>query len=109
ASLAARPYHRSPSPLLTPTVCLAPAVPAPPEFSAPTLHDALPICLREIAGAQRRQRAVGQRVVLQNGPDVVGVALGATPTTSGRSEEHTSELQSRFDLVCRLLLEKTTA
>src|SRR5699024_11434509 len=24
---------------------------------------------------------------------------------SGRSEEHTSELQSRFDLVCRLLLE----
>ena len=23
-----------------------------------------------------------------------------------RSEEHTSELQSRFDLVCRLLLEK---
>src|SRR5699024_11328557 len=27
-------------------------------------------------------------------------------TRSGRSEEHTSELQSRFDLVCRLLLEK---
>src|SRR5207249_6294703 len=25
---------------------------------------------------------------------------------SDRSEEHTSELQSRFDLVCRLLLEK---
>src|SRR5699024_12655067 len=31
------------------------------------------------------------------------------PTPSGykkRSEEHTSELQSRFDIVCRLLLEK---
>src|SRR5437868_10860715 len=27
-------------------------------------------------------------------------------TTDDRSEEHTSELQSRFDLVCRLLLEK---
>src|SRR5699024_12695865 len=27
-------------------------------------------------------------------------------TEHGRSEEHTSELQSRFDLVCRLLLEK---
>src|SRR2546421_8665161 len=27
----------------------------------------------------------------------------------GRSEEHTSELQSRSDLVCRLLLEKKTA
>src|SRR5437868_9326931 len=26
--------------------------------------------------------------------------------SSARSEEHTSELQSRFDLVCRLLLEK---
>src|SRR5699024_11337989 len=26
--------------------------------------------------------------------------------TEARSEEHTSELQSRFDLVCRLLLEK---
>src|SRR6266704_4024905 len=31
-----------------------------------------------------------------------------TPRTPGprRSEEHTSELQSRFDIVCRLLLEK---
>src|SRR5699024_12768029 len=28
------------------------------------------------------------------------------PSGSRRSEEHTSELQSRFDLVCRLLLEK---
>src|SRR5437868_13660117 len=27
-------------------------------------------------------------------------------SSSKRSEEHTSELQSRFDLVCRLLLEK---
>src|SRR5437868_15088005 len=28
------------------------------------------------------------------------------PKSARRSEEHTSELQSRFDLVCRLLLEK---
>src|SRR5699024_11446747 len=28
------------------------------------------------------------------------------PSRTDRSEEHTSELQSRFDLVCRLLLEK---
>src|SRR5699024_11996296 len=28
------------------------------------------------------------------------------PVMTNRSEEHTSELQSRFDLVCRLLLEK---
>src|SRR5699024_11931786 len=30
----------------------------------------------------------------------------ATAIAAQRSEEHTSELQSRFDLVCRLLLEK---
>src|SRR5699024_11343229 len=29
-------------------------------------------------------------------------------SSPSRSEEHTSELQSRFDLVCRLLLDKTT-
>src|SRR5207249_6665006 len=34
---------------------------------------------------------------------IVGIKSG---TTAIRSEEHTSELQSRFDLVCRLLLEK---
>src|SRR2546429_3357190 len=33
-----------------------------------------------------------------------GVLL--TPSTASRSEEHTSELQSRLHLVCRLLLEK---
>src|SRR5438067_9108997 len=31
---------------------------------------------------------------------------GARGVETYRSEEHTSELQSRFDLVCRLLLEK---
>src|SRR5687768_17819313 len=41
----------------------------------------------------------------------VYVQIGATPwTCSGsRSEEHTSELQSRLHLVCRLLLEKKNA
>src|SRR5207249_8491286 len=34
------------------------------------------------------------------------VIIRALFTAFGRSEEHTSELQSRFDLVCRLLLEK---
>src|SRR5437868_13285865 len=33
-------------------------------------------------------------------------AARASSMRSARSEEHTSELQSRFDLVCRLLLEK---
>src|SRR5438067_10479334 len=33
-------------------------------------------------------------------------AISITRSHWSRSEEHTSELQSRFDLVCRLLLEK---
>src|SRR5690349_23873449 len=47
-------------------------------------------------------------------PRPAGVVLALTPSTNPiatvyfkvRSEEHTSELQSRRDLVCRLLLEK---
>src|SRR5207249_73217 len=38
--------------------------------------------------------------------DVVARALEKRRGEVLRSEEHTSELQSRFDLVCRLLLEK---
>src|SRR5437868_12078418 len=34
------------------------------------------------------------------------ISASQSPNTPFRSEEHTSELQSRFDLVCRLLLEK---
>src|SRR2546430_4117625 len=34
------------------------------------------------------------------------VCRGASKSVSGRSEEHTSELQSQSNLVCRLLLEK---
>src|SRR5438874_9217217 len=45
--------------------------------------------------AEGMRGALGQPVIVEN-------AAGA----SGRSEEHTSELQSRRDLVCRLLLEK---
>src|SRR2546430_11048271 len=37
----------------------------------------------------------------------VGIrSLGCPPPPRGRSEEHTSELQSQSNLVCRLLLEK---
>src|SRR5690349_23617324 len=38
--------------------------------------------------------------------DVLGQLSAAVTTHDARSEEHTSELQSRRDLVCRLLLEK---
>src|SRR5699024_11732786 len=63
-----------------------------------SLHDALPISLEESAFG----------LWLLNDSDVHIAATGAmrNPTLPGRSEEHTSELQSRFDVVCRLLLEK---
>src|SRR2546427_6441084 len=35
-----------------------------------------------------------------------GLGLPRSPSTARRSEEHTSELQSQSNLVCRLLLEK---
>src|SRR5699024_11429401 len=38
--------------------------------------------------------------------DYIGGGKEKPEYYGGRSEEHTSELQSRFDLVCRLLLEK---
>src|SRR5437868_10641293 len=47
----------------------------------------------------------GRRVIMRGrGARWVFACWGTS--RSGRSEEHTSELQSRFDLVCRLLLEK---
>src|SRR3712207_8291392 len=44
--------------------------------------------------------------VLDAGAEAELGALAALPVGAGRSEEHTSELQSRQYLVCRLLLEK---
>src|SRR5260221_10517113 len=51
------------------------------------------------------------RATRQNDPATIGVGSlregpCARPFTQARSEEHTSELQSHSDLVCRLLLEK---
>src|SRR2546428_10111855 len=47
----------------------------------------------------------GRSSVSQKTPEKVGEYTDR-PSTITRSEEHTSELQSRSDLVCRLLLEK---
>src|SRR2546428_9354944 len=38
-----------------------------------------------------------------------GLSRTGSPVDAARSEEHTSELQSRSDIVCRLLLEKKTS
>src|SRR3989440_8573432 len=53
--------------------------------------------------AAKRYRA--PRLRREHSPHIVRPS-GTTRLTTLRSEEHTSELQSRSDLVCRLLLEK---
>src|SRR5437660_8582947 len=79
----------------------------PPQIYTLSLHDALPICfdLDSGAGHDRQPRAGVRRAGNGRGPLAGGG--GSTPTkVQARSEEHTSELQSRGHLVCRLLLEK---
>src|SRR2546430_12886070 len=61
-----------------------------------SLHDALPILQPD--GHQR------QRMHCLVQPEPLNVRPGQD--RAGRSEEHTSELQSQSNLVCRLLLEK---
>src|SRR5689334_24097429 len=43
---------------------------------------------------------------VQHGNRIIDVVFDRDTPATGRSEEHTSELQSQFHLVCRLLLEK---
>src|SRR5688572_26189832 len=62
-----------------------------------SLHDALPISLAQ------RGRPVGPRRLRAAGTEGDGPDHGRP---RARSEEHTSELQSQSNLVCRLLLEK---
>src|SRR5690242_21466628 len=68
-----------------------------------SLHDALPICRRLL----RRQASTAAQT---RGPRAMGKTLRRGFYWRGgivwRSEEHTSELQSHVNLVCRLLLEK---
>src|SRR5690606_42046194 len=97
-------------------------VPLTSAFSTLSLHDALPISLVAILLTQSMpERMAVFEVVSALG--TVGLSIGGTAQldsvgkliimicmfigrVGGRSEEHTSELQSRENLVCRLLLEK---
>src|SRR5438445_13810453 len=69
-----------------------------------SLHDALPIWCRATAGRGRvtlaRRRGGSRRARRLFGDD------DSVSSGDQRSEEHTSELQSRQYIVCRLLLEK---
>src|SRR5437879_12916234 len=78
--------------------------PAPTEIYTLSLHDALPI-LSDRAG--RRKIFVTTAACLGAlGFAVAGLSQTLPVFLVGRSEEHTSELQSPMYLVCRLLLEK---
>src|SRR5262249_59978730 len=97
----------------------------PPTATPPlSLHDALPISRsarrRPLPDHGRRPAAHAARVGHRPGRDRAGLPVGrpaaadpGTPDVDAavlggyrRSEEHTSELQSLTNLVCRLLLEK---
>src|SRR5207248_11799722 len=96
------------------------------QFYTLSLHDALPICARHGAvpspGAvrrARRPRPPARCVRERDAPDLPAADPGGGDHGRAgdadraadlpawlRSEEHTSELQSPYDLVCRLLLAK---
>src|SRR2546426_12437451 len=86
--------------VVSPTVCIFFFFndTATPEIYPLSLHDALPICPRPCASRRGAGGAGG------------AAASPWWPTSATRvmlrSEEHTSELQSPCNLVCRLLLEK---
>src|SRR5947207_12131118 len=67
-----------------------------------SLHDALPISF----GLSERAVGAGDRVAVGVDAGMAEVRVDPVDQPLGRSEEHTSELQSHSDLVCRLLLEK---
>src|SRR5207249_11125893 len=86
------------------------------------LHDALPISFADHAQRSSNHSTYERAKVESGSPSTtVSASSGVAGTffrrgvprimrrcsfSRLRSEEHTSELQSRFDLVCRLLLEK---
>src|SRR5690606_41235500 len=96
-----------------------PTGPAATEIYPLSLHDALPILrpaeidavrghlLRFLDHARRMQKRLRRNAAdVQTDAAERRPALDQRDVESERSEEHTSELQSRENLVCRLLLEK---
>src|SRR5206468_11657949 len=71
--------------------------PATPEIYTLSLHDALPISYLTLTVDSEKEAERVYALLSEGGQIFMKME---------RSEEHTSELQSRSDLVCRLLLEK---
>src|SRR3712207_8214356 len=74
-------------------------------FPYTTLFRSVGAGARHVSSVPPLQRA---RLAVRRGPDQAPrpAVADPRPQRAGRSEEHTSELQSRQYLVCRLLLEK---
>src|SRR3712207_7447313 len=72
-----------------------------------SLHDALPIWVGDqIVEAIRAHRDVSKAQARDRAVEMLGLVGIPEPRRRARSEEHTSELQSRLYLLCRLLLER---
>src|SRR5699024_12278206 len=86
---------------------------APPLIYTLSLHDALPISnlefMKLVSQTKPYLEEIASPIFIAQGHKDGMVPFRSAYSLEkeiGRSEEHTSELQSRFDLVCRLLLEK---
>src|SRR5437773_6234732 len=83
--------------------------PATTEIYTLSLHDALPISGAAVGPMPRRARLLAMIMAGGRGERLQPLTRERSKSAvpfGGRSEEHTSELQSHHDLVCRLLLEK---
>src|SRR2546427_2828850 len=82
---------------------------APPEIYPLSLHDALPISWRSPCMPARWARLQSSSTAMmwnRASSRAKGAGSPLEALFHIRSEEHTSELQSQSNLVCRLLLEK---
>src|SRR5688500_20156123 len=80
---------------------------APTEISSLSLHDALPIlAVAQLAPAGEAKSPARRAGLVGEAHDDERDGSRCPNAKAGRSEEHTSELQSPCNLVCRLLLEK---
>src|SRR5438034_11148391 len=71
-----------------------------------SLHDALPISSRSAWSWTPGTRSASTATRTRTRSRCRASRRKRSSTSASRSEEHTSELQSHSDLVCRLLLEK---
>src|SRR3712207_7882918 len=71
-----------------------------------SLHDALPISCRSRSDSRSRSPTGSWTPSIPSAPVWSSRRSTSACPSAARSEEHTSELQSRQYLVCRLLLEK---